>query len=142
MKIIIPYDPDSFFGMEEHSLLRLLELEDEQVLDQTLTYWTTYVYGTAEQIYEHTVDSVYEVIEFKHRGSGRGCQLQHLLSEHADQLTEIMIHSAVRLQQLLQDVPDEVSRRTIDTGEYHFLKVESINAVGKFAVITSDIADA
>lgn len=142
MKIIIPYDPDQFFNLEEQSLLQALGLEDGHVINQALDHWTTYAHGSLEDIYERTVDDVFEFIEV-HFGNDHSCfQLAHnVLSANTDEIVELVKMTAMRLHQLIADLPHDINQRGIDSEEYHFLKVESFNAAGKYAVLTTDVID-
>lgn len=141
MKIIIPYDPDTFFSMEEYSLFSLLQLTDQIVLNQVLENWTTFATGTADEIYERVVDDLYDHYGTTYREGLESKRLQTLLSQHADTLVQCLQHTAIQLQHVLDGLPEEARRLTYDTGDYYYLRVESINKMGKFAMITTDVYD-
>jgi hypothetical protein len=141
MKIIIPYDADTFFSPDQHHVLQLLRLEDWQVLDQILDSWTLFMAGSTEEIYEITVDAYNDLMEGLHQGSDEGQRLQALLAEHDNEFVELMCQAAIRLQYLLQGLPEYAREKTYETGEYHFLKIEDINRAGKFAVISTDVRE-
>lgn len=141
MKIIIPYVASEWFFKQDHQLMENLGMTDASIIDQALTHWTRYVHGSAQDAYELTVDNAYEYL-FSKFGDTDECVLaQQCLANNADELTELIRATAIRLHQLLQDIPDEISRRYLETDEYTYLKVESINTAGRFAVLTSEVID-
>lgn len=140
MKIIIPYRVNDWFNLEQQSLLQSLGLSDAGVIDEALTHWTTYVFGDATDKYELTVDHAYEYVQEHFGDSDQGIKAQQILASNADQLTELIGETAQRLNQLIQNLPDEMSRENVDDDEYAFLKVESINTPGQFAVLSTEIA--
>lgn len=141
MKIIIPYRFDDWFNLEQQSLIQVLGLSDAGIMDEALTNWTTYVFGDANVKYELTVDHAYEYLQNQFGDTDEGIMAQQVLANHADQLTELVSDVAVRLNQLIQNIPDEMSRETLETDEYAYLKVESINTPGQFAVLASEVID-
>lgn len=141
MKIIIPYRLDEWFNLEEQSLLNVLNITDAGVIDQALTHWTTYAFGSLENKYEMTVDHTYEYLQDRFGDSDEGILAQQVLANHADELTELVSNTATRLHQLIQHIPDEMTRERMDTDEYAYLKVESINTPGQFATLSTEVID-
>lgn len=141
MKIIIPFNPETFFSPDQRELLRKLKLEDWQVLDQILDNWSVFVGGSTTDLYENTVDAYHDLIEETYRGSDEGIKLQVLLGEFDNELVELMRHAAIQLHYLLDGMPEYAREKTYETGDYHFLKVENINRAGNFAVIATDVRD-
>lgn len=139
MKIIIPFDQSELFTTDQQALLGDLQLDVAFIVDQALSSWTLYAYGSAADMYEHTVDTIYEEIYRRNMHDKHAvARLENVLSQNADELTQLISHMAIVLKQLLEDIPDEIIRQSLNDDVYHYLRVEEINVMGRFAKLASN----
>lgn len=141
MNIVIPFDSETFFTLEDKSLMSLLNLEPANVLDEALTHWNKFTKGDAVEIFEQAVEDMQELISL----SLSGCELdraEEILEANGNQLADLVKTSALRLKDLVHEIPDELERTlwTNDDNEHGqlFLRVSEIDPIGKFAIIKSD----
>jgi hypothetical protein len=142
MKIIVPFDEKEFFSQEEIACMSILQLDAAAVMDQALLHWTKYVYDDVEVAYEQTIDDAYEYIQQAITDPSARYRAELILSDQADLLARIVRSMAFYLHRFVLDMPDDLNRirwqpDSEDDG-YAFMKVHSINTLGKFAILTSD----
>lgn len=142
MKIVIPFDQSELYSVEDLQLLGQFGMSPAFVLDQALCDWTLYIYGQTTDMYENTVDIFYEAIHRHHQHDQlRMAQLEILLSENADDLCRMIAETAIFLKQVVHDIPDEFIRQNLNSDTYQYFKVEKIDVMGRFAVLTTESID-
>ena len=142
MKIILPYDSEEYFTRSGLALIEQLGLLEYEPINMVLQNWSAYTLAATTDIYERVVDDVFEAVQTRFGYGPEGVRIQTLLSEHTDELTEVFIQLARKLEFTLATYPDEHTRQSMGRADYHFLRVEKIDYNGKFISIVTDVIDA
>lgn len=141
MKIVLPFQIEAVLSPDQLSLLEKLGLDFADPINHILLHWNTYVFGSADLIYEQTIDDLFEFLYHKHGYSDEWYRMQMVLSEYSDQIVETLNHLAKYLHHLLDTYPDEHARRSLGEADFHYLRVLSIDLPGQFLILTSDVID-
>lgn len=141
MKIALPFELGEIFSPRQIELLESLGLSLEELINLVLLHWNTYSLGAAQEIYERTIDDLFDVFQDKYGQSDEWHRRQHVLSQCADQVVEAITQLAHYLHRLMDAYPDEHMRKSHHTDDYHFLKVWKIDLRGKTLILTSDVID-
>ncbi|QVD49117.1 hypothetical protein LUCX_47 [Xanthomonas phage vB_XciM_LucasX] len=139
--IVLPYDSDEWFTLEDHSLMEGLGLNPAKVIDQILFCWTVYVHGAPDEIYERTVNDLHEIYEqaFAEGEPAAVTYQQYLADENTgDAISALLSLTAQRLHHLLNDLPQDVFQFGINDDLYQYLRVEALSEQGRFLKLVID----
>lgn len=142
MKIILPYDSEEYFTRNGLALIKQLGMQEYDPINMVLQNWTSYTLGDPADVHERVIDDVFDIITTRYSYGPDGQRAQSLLSETSDELTELFLNVARKLQFVLDTYPDEHTRKSLGSADYHFLRVENIDYPGKNISIVTDVIDA
>ncbi len=138
MKIVIPYAPEELFSDADHHLMSSLGLDPIFLFNRALEDWTLYSYGQAWDKYENTVDCIHEHLYVKYQHNPQLLESSEtLLNDRADEVTLMIVQVAGYLHRVLQDIPDDVVRESLNSDVYHVLRVEKLDPIGRYGQLFS-----
>lgn len=137
MKIIVPFDPDVLFSEDERAAISILQLHLADVIDTVLDLWLMYVYGSADEIYERTIDEIFDHIHLNIIDDLLKEKAEMLLSDQADLMANLYRSLAFNLRKCLNDIPHELGLSERDDSLYTFLRFCSFDPAGKFLILST-----